>query len=252
MRNRILYIFIIPVSLMIFVYRCGESIEDPDPPARPSWVEKSAPIDTIESGIRPYNDGNGILLEWHPNLEEDISGYKLYRTSEDIENKFALIVDIDAFKISGADTFFIDDLVQLNTDYFYYLKAYDQAENKSEPSDTIRYCLIEKAEPLKPLRTINNYTPEFEWYDFTNVTYEYIIRVESFLSREVIWISRIRRPNYTDFSQKISYNSDGSAALNSLESGTTYQWCIKSISLVDNRNFDIGGSISNWGYFTIE
>ncbi|MCK4641573.1 MAG: hypothetical protein KAU06_09545 [Candidatus Marinimicrobia bacterium] len=252
MRNRIFYFFIMPVFLMIFVSRCGESIEDPDPPTAPVWVEKSAPTDTIESGIRPYNDGNGILLEWHPNLEEDISGYKLYRTGEDIENKFALIADINAFKISGADTFFIDDLVQLNTDYFYYLKAYDQAENKSEPSDTIRYRLIEKAEPLKPLGTINNYTPEFEWYDFTNVTYEYIIRVESFLSQEVIWISRIRRTNYTDFLQKIFYNSDGSAVLNSLESGVTYQWCIKSISLVDNRNFDIGGSISIWGYFTIE
>ncbi|MBU4446764.1 MAG: hypothetical protein L6422_05450 [Candidatus Marinimicrobia bacterium] len=252
MRNRIFYIFIMPVFLMIFIYRCGESIEDPDPPARPLWVEKSAPTDTIESGLRPYNDGNGILLEWHPNLEEDISGYKLYRTGEDIENKFALIADINAFKISGADTFFIDDLVQLNIDYFYYLKAYDQAENKSGASDTIRYRLIEKAEPLKPSGTVNNYTPEFEWHDFTNFTYEYVIRVESFLSREVIWISRIRRSNYTDFSQKISYNSDGSAALNSLESGTTYQWCIKSISLVDNRNFDIGGSISNWGYFIIE
>lgn len=252
MRNRILYIFMIPFFLMIFVFRCGESIEDPDPPERPLWVEKSAPTDTIESGIRPYNDDNGILLEWHPNLEEDISGYKLYRTSKDIENKFALIADINAFKISGADTFFIDDLVQLNTDYFYYLKAYDQAENKSDPSDTIRYRLIEKAEPLKPLGTINNHTPEFEWYDFTNVTYEYVIRVESFSPREVVWISRIIRRDYTGFFLEISYNSDGSAILNSLESETMYQWCIKSISLVDNRNFDIGGSISNWGYFTIE
>jgi hypothetical protein len=237
---------------MIFVYRCGESIEDPDPPARPLWAVKSAPTDTIESGIRPYNDGNGILLEWHQNLEEDISGYKLYRTSENIENKFALIVDINAFKISGADTFFIDDLVQLNIDYFYYLKAYDQAENKSERSDTIRYRLIKKAEPLKPSGTENNYTPEFEWYDFTSVTDEYVIRLETLSPREVIWISRIRKPNYTDFFQKISYNSDGSAVLDSLESGTAYQWCIKSISLVDDRNFDIAGSISNWGYFTIE
>ncbi len=237
---------------MIFVYRCGESIEDPDPPARPLWAVKSAPTDTIESGIRPYNDGNGILLEWHPNLEEDISGYKLYRTSENIENKFALIVDINAFKISGADTFFIDDLVQLNIDYFYYLKAYDQAENKSERSDTIRYHLIKKAEPLKPSGTVNNYTPEFEWYDFTSVTDEYVIRLETLSPREVIWISRISKPNYTDFFQKISYNSDGSAVLDSLESGTAYQWCIKSISLVDDRNFDIAGSISNWGYFTIE
>lgn len=252
MRNRIFYFFIMPVFLMIFVFRCGESIEDPDPPARPLWVAKSAPTDTIESGIHPYNDGNGILLEWHPNLEEDISGYRLYRTGEDIENKFALIADINAFKISGADTFFVDDSVQLNIDYFYYLKAYDQAENKSEPSDTIRYRLIEKAEPLKPLGTIYNYTPEFEWYDFTRDAYEYVIRVEIFSPREVIWISRIRRPNYTDFFQKISYNSDGSAVLHSLESGTMYQWCIKSISLVDNRNFDIAGSISIWGYFTIE
>jgi len=253
LRDSILYLFIMPVFLMVFVYRCGESIEDPDPPARPLWVEKSAPTDTIESGIRPYNDGNGILLEWHPNLEEDISGYKLYRTGEDIENKFALIADINAFKISGADTFFVDDSVNLNIDYFYYLKAYDQAGNKSEPSDTIRYCLIEKAEPLKPTGTLTAQPTIFEWNDFSNLQPEYVIRLENSETHNVIWISRFTTPNYEDFYQSKNFNFDGLAEPGTLASGQWYRWCIKAIAYVDpHTNIDISGSASNWAYFIIE
>lgn len=235
----------------IFI-QCGESIEDPDPPSRPIWIEKSAPLSIIETGIRPYAEGDGILLEWHPNLENDLAGYKLYRAGDDIKNKFEKIADINAFTVGGADTFYIDDLINFNTDYFYFLKAYDQAGNLSVPSDTLRYRLIPKVEPTSPYGTISSPQPAFEWYDFSSETFQYVIRIEVFLSREVIWISQFRRPNYTDFLQKIAYNCDGTATISSLNSGTTYQWCIKAISLIDNYNLDLGGSLSNWAYFSIE
>jgi len=232
--------------------RCGESIEDPDPPLRPIWVEKSIPLAINETGIRPYAEGDGILLEWHPNPENDLAGYKLYRASNNIKNKFEKIADINAFTVGGADTFYIDDLMNFNTDYFYYLKAYDQADNLSPPSDTLRYNLIPKVNPALPYGAISNTQPNFEWYDFSSATFQYVIRVETFNSQEVIWISQFTRSNYTDFLQRIAYNSDKTARILSLESGITYQWCIKAISLVDNNELDIGGSLSNWAYFSIE
>jgi len=252
LRRKIFLATIISIQILFNLMRCGESIEDPDPPMRPVWVEKSILLAINETGIRPYAEGDGVLLEWHPNIENDLAGYKLYRASNDIKNKFEKIADINAFTVGGADTFYIDDLMSFNTDYFYYLKAYDQAENLSPPSDTLRYNLIPKVNPTLPSGTISNTQPTFEWYDFSSATFQYVIRVETFLSREVIWISQFTKPNYTDFLQRIAYNNDGTARIPSLESGTTYQWCIKPISLIDNDNLDIGGSLSNWAYFSIE
>ncbi|HCK99691.1 MAG TPA: hypothetical protein DHW42_06270 [Candidatus Marinimicrobia bacterium] len=232
---------------------CGDSIEDPDAPAPPVWVGKSAPTDTIATGIRPYNNGNGIILEWHPNLEDDISGYKLYKAEQDIENRFTLAVDLNAFSVSGADTFFVDDSVKFCIDYYYYLRAYDQAGNKSDPSDTIQYAVISKVEPLQPTGTLTAQPTIFEWNDFSNLNPEYVIWLENFETHNVIWISRFTTPNYGDFCQSKNFNFDSLAEPGTLSSGQRYRWCIKSITYVDpHTNIDIGGSVSNWIYFTIE
>jgi len=252
LKRKIIVVIIIDIQILFNLMRCGESIEDPDPPLRPVWVEKSALSAINETGIRPYAEGDGILLEWHPNLENDLAGYRLYRTSNDIKNKFEKIADINAFTVGGADTFYLDDQVNFNTDYFYYLKAYDQADNLSLPTDTLRYKLIPKVNPALPSGAISNPQPTFEWYDFSATTFQYVIRVETFLSREVIWISQFTKPNYTDFLQRIAYNSDETAKISALQSATTYQWYIKAISLVDYDEHDIGGSLSNWAYFLIE
>jgi hypothetical protein len=242
----------IGIQVLCNLMQCGKSIEDPNPPSRPVWVEKSGLLAISETGIRPYAEGDGILLEWHPNLEDDLAGYKLYRARDDIKNKFQKIADINTFTVGGADTFYIDDLIKFNTDYFYCLKAYDLADNLSPPSDTVRYRLISKVDLTLPNGTVSGSQPTFEWQDFSVATFQYVIRVETFLSRELIWISRFERPNYTDFLQRITYNNDGTATIPTLEPGTYYQWCVKAISLIDNYNLDIGGSLSNWAYFSIE
>ena len=253
MTKRILIIQVTFIIIISLLTGCGESIEDPDAPAPPVWVCKSAPTDTIATGVRPYNDGAGIVLEWHPNLEEDISGYKLYKTEQDIDNKYILAVDINAFSVSGADTFFIDDSVKFGTDYYYYLRAYDQAGNKSNPSDTIQYAVINKVEPLNPTGTLTAQPTIFEWYDYSNASSEYVIYLETFSPQNDIWISRFTKPNYGDFFQSISFNFDGSSKSGTLVTGQIYRWCIKSIAYVNPyTNIDISGSVSNWAYFTIE
>lgn len=245
---QILFTFII----VLFI-GCGESIEDPDAPSAPVWVEKSDPTDPIAHGIRPYHDGNGIVLEWHPNLEDDISGYKLYKTEADIDNKFILAVDINAFSLSGADTFFVDDSVKFNVNYYYYLKAYDQAGNRSVPSDTIQYAIISKAEPWDPDGDINSQQTLFKWYDFSYSYPNYIVLLEDFDKREVVWISPFIAPNYGAISHSVSFNFDGTSELDTFEIGTRYRWCVKSIAFVDSHtNIDISGSISYWAYFTIQ
>lgn len=246
------FIYVILSILIGITGRYCDTVEDPYAPARPRWVPRSAPTDTLQQGIRPYSDSEAIYLEWYQNIEEDLSGYRIYRGRQiDQKIEFETIADIEAYTASGSDTTHIDDTAVLDTDYSYFLKAYDQAGNFSEPSDTIRYRLIQKVEPLSPRGEITTGTPSFEWYDFTSEAYEYVLRLETRYAREVIWISRFSRSNYGDFSQDIDYNQDSSASLNSLEPGSSYQWSIRAISLVDQDNSDIGGSQSIRGYFTV-
>jgi len=236
---------------------CGESIEDPEPPMTPRWVEKSAPEDTLERGIDAYESGDGIFLEWYQNLDEDISGYKIYRAEVSPESGFNLLVDINAFGISGADTSYIDDSLNFNVDYFYFLRAYDQAGNNSPRSDTICYKLIDKVGLLEPYGEIHINYPTFTWQDFTNFAYEYVIRVEEVYPRKVIWISRISRPNYGDFLQSILFNNDGISLQHELTDGVNYRWRVDIIAdeyyrEKDGLWIDISGSESNWGYFSIK
>jgi len=241
----------------IFFTGCGESIEDPEPPMTPRWVEKSAPEDTVERGVDAYESGDGIFLEWYQNPDEDISGYRIYRAEISPDSGFKLLVDISAFGVSGVDTCYIDTSAYLNVDYFYYQCAYDQAGNKSPRSDTIRYKLIDKVDLLEPYGEIHTNCPTFTWQDFTNFAYEYVIRVEEVYPRKVIWISRISRPNYGDFLQSISFNNDGTAHQNELTDGENYQWRVDIIADEYYREkdgvwIDISGSESYWGYFSIK
>lgn len=248
------FITIILICMLLPLVNCSDAIEDPDAPGAPIWVAQSEPTDSRPRGIRPYNEDDGIVLEWHPNPEEDLSGYKLYRaayTEWDIpEGKFSLIADINAFSLGGTDTSYIDDLVQFSADYYYYLRAYDQAGNKSVSSDTIRFSLIPKTDPLTPTGQISAPPVNFEWYDFTNSASDYILFLETIAPRNDIWISPFRRPNYGDFFQSIQFNFDGNAE--ALISGQSYRWCIKAIVFTDYAGNIIRGSISNWAYFTLE
>jgi hypothetical protein len=239
------------VVVLFFIIGCfGEDIEDPQPPATPRWVEKSSPEDTLECGIDAYPEGDGIFLEWYRNLDEDLEGYRIYRAEGSPDIGFSMLVDIGEFDL---DTLFFDDSVRFDIDYFYYLIAYDQAGNKSEHSDTIRYQVIEKVGLLKPSGEISERQPDFVWNDSSEGTdkSKYVIRVENYPSGEIIWISNFS-PDYGSFEQKAKYNADGKARYGSLVSGESYRWRIDAIKWLDNSNRDIAGSESNWGYFTVK
>ncbi len=238
--------------ILLVSVQCGKDIEDPVPPSTPVWVEKTAPESPVESGIDADPLGDYIVLQWHKNPDNDISGYELYRTSVSSDSGFDHIADIDVFTSSGVDTFYIDDSVRLETNYFYYLRAFDIAGNKSPRSDTIRYQIIEKVDLTEPLGNIQELKPIFKWYDFSTVSYEYVIKIINIKTKEVIWISRLSRPNYGDLTQSVRYNFDNQAIQASLNSGSSYQWRVDAIALVDRNNVDLAGSESFWGYFATE
>ena len=254
--NRLILWSVLAIAIGFFS-ECGEDIEDPYPPERPRWVEKSAPDDIIEKGIDAYPFGDHIVLDWYPNPDEDISGYRIYRAKSSPNSGFALLHDLNVFKISGFDTCFIDTSVQLNIDYFYYLRAYDQAGNKSLRSDTIQYRLVEKVWLISPTGSTLDTLPNFEWDDPTFSIYEYTIRVENLKNLEVIWIYRMIRANYTGDYLNVKYNCNNEAIESKLSHGKSYRWRVDAIAQEyfrepDNIYIDIAGSESFWEYFTIE
>ena len=238
--------------LFLILGGCGEDIEDPIPPETPQWTEKSYPDSERETGIDAVSEDDYIFLSWMPNPDEDIEGYHIFRAEGNIDSNYQKIADVNIYSLGGVDTAYLDMDVLLNQYYYYYLRAYDQACNRSLRSDTICYQLVQKVDLLSPLESIQEIKPLFRWYDFSTLASEYVIKLFKLNPKEVIWIYRFSRPNYGDFLQSITYDSDAQAREDTLRKGVTYQWCIDAIAAVDNYGKDISGSESFWGYFTRE
>ncbi len=250
-RNRYLLTIITIINLLYFCFQCGDNLEDPDPPSKVLWVEKTAPQDSIEHGIDAY-DGDGIYLEWHRNFEDDLAGYKIYRAFTSPDSNFVKIMEVENIGIINADTSWIDELAPIDKYCYYYIRAFDHAGNVSERSDTIEYKLITKAELVSPtINDIPETTPVFKWNDYGRDSYQYVLYLENFLSKEVIWIYRMNKRNYGDFLQSVLYNSNGTAKVRELSKGQTYRWRIDAIGVVNPMDIDISGSESNWGFFSI-
>jgi len=242
---------IINLLMLLVFYRCPEPVEDPDPPVRPNWVECTLPESVNDRGIRSDPISDAIVLEWHPNPDEDLAGYLIYRTTQKIDNPYQLLADINVFETGGNDTIYYDETAPLNELCYYYLKAYDQAGNRSQPTDTIFYRLLPKVDLIYPLSPIAENRPLFSWNDLSQTGYEYVIQVIALKNKEVVWIYRMSRPNYADFLQTVRFNKDNTAIISGLITGESYQWGIETIGAVNQKNIEVAGSKSYWGYFTV-
>ncbi len=79
-----------------------------------------------------YNDGK-ISLRWKASLDDDITGFKIWRKSE-TEKEFKLL---NTNLITGNSTSFEDKSIIKNTSYEYWMQAVDSAGNSSEKSNKV-------------------------------------------------------------------------------------------------------------------
>ena len=83
-------------------------------------------------------------MEWEPNLNDNIAAFLLYRAqyyeTEDSLGDFDQINRLDMSENNELN--FLDSDVQLNTQYFYALKAEDISNNVSDFLDTLDYTLL--------------------------------------------------------------------------------------------------------------
>lgn len=77
-----------------------------------------------------FAQGEFIQLAWSPNIEPDLSHYKMYR-----DNMSGTMVYLDS--ISASDTIYTDMQVVNGDTYYYKLTAVDLSGNESDPSNEV-------------------------------------------------------------------------------------------------------------------
>lgn len=104
--------------------------------------------------------GNGqVTIEWFPNGESDLAGYKIWR-SGDNEN-FDLLT-----QVSSGDVRYIDRDVRNGMTYFYAISAFDHDNNESDLSPE---KVSDTPRPSGNNVTLNEFTlfPERSGFDFS-------------------------------------------------------------------------------------
>jgi hypothetical protein len=256
---RILLLMFVLMTLF-FSWGC-EDIENPTMPGRPVMVPKSLPWEYKEKGIDADDKVTGIFVEWYRNPEPEMEGYIVYRaadTSESRELTFVRADTVFAYPLNPtlSDTEYVDTDVTFGTMYYYYIRALDISENKSIPSDTVRYTLTPRpGECLPDMSEQAQVKPEFSWKysnDFQYGINYYYIRVENLTTRESVWFYGVPRLDYTGQGQIVKYDIDGNATEPALSSAYTYRWKVDAIGRQDSEGYEIEGSESRWITFQVE
>jgi len=202
------------------------------------FVAKSAENAWAEKGIDAVSEADAIYIEWLTLEDSEIRKYEIYRKHEEDED-FMFVNSVE-------DTFYIDHDVELNKKYFYYVLAENFDGMKSASSDTVHYQLLEKPSRLFPYGTVSETQTVFQWVDVSKPQY-YIIRVKQAENDQSIWLAGEILPNYESDQQQVLFNNNGSAEVNELSLGITYQWRVDVVGPGSNC-----GSESTWTSFIIQ
>jgi len=196
----------------------------------PLFVQAVADTAIEENGIDAIPDLNAIYLQWQQ--REIYSAFQVYRSQD--TGGFSAIATLNR-----QDTSYID-VVPVQTRFYYYLRARDDEDNWSAPSDTMDYLLLDKATNL---RVIFADSLEFHWQvKGINPPY-YVLRLFEENGNSIIWLS-LTPSAYQGPEEKTAFNRDGRAKSAQLISGHRYRWRIDCIGTNPNS-----GSESNWQYF---
>ena len=120
-----------------------------------SYATIVQPVDSIPpsppKGLAGIADTTGIIkLDWTQNIEEDLSGYRIFR-SKNKSLEFSEVTSSDVSKNSYADTL----IIGLNKKIYYKIKAMDQRYNASGFSEVLEIELPNIIPPSPPV--IQNY-----------------------------------------------------------------------------------------------
>ncbi|WP_074409508.1 hypothetical protein [Aquimarina megaterium] len=119
---------------------------------RDSFSMLVQPIDSIPPekpiGLEGKVDSTGVVqLQWKPNTEEDLMGYRVYRGNLQYE-EYSQLTESPHENYTFIDTVKVKSL---NTKVYYKIIAVDQRYNMSEPSETLELVKPDVIPPTSPV-----------------------------------------------------------------------------------------------------
>jgi hypothetical protein len=220
------------------ILECSKTGEVEHPvPAAVTIIPWNPDTCRVERGIDTLPEMDAIQIEWIPSAESLVRAYGVYR-STDVLSSFTMIG-----LVMIPDSVYVDESVSIGIRYFYFVRAVTREGNWSEPSDTLDYKLLEKASGLMP-NGVSTSKPVFSWEDPNREAF-YIIKVFDEPSFTPIWISRFSS-QYTGYREKIDFNADGTATIDSFQSGMKIRWRVDVESAQETC-----GSESRWVVFEV-
>jgi hypothetical protein len=205
---------------------------------RPAPVRLIASVnDTcrVEAGMDAVPEGDAIHIEWTDTGDDLTAGFEVNRAVGLLGSYSKVVTLMDPGQHS-----YDDAVPEVNVRYYYTVTAVDGEGGRSDPSDTLSYRLILKAEDLNP-RGVSGGVPDFSWRD-DNLPHanDYIVRVRDKATGAVAWIAMVQAA-FAEARQSVAYNADGKASPQRLTAGRTYEWRVDVIG-----NESRCGSESPW------
>ncbi len=236
--KRLSFFLLLVVTFFIFSCNTGTG-PGGRKPAAVILIPTASDTAGVESGIDAVPAGNVIRVEWRQHPDELVTAFRVYRSQE--EENFTL-----AATVTAPDTAWEDAGVQPYQRYYYYAQALTADGIGSDPSDTLSYQLLYKADHLQ-VGGGDTSRPEFSWEDPNQPQAGfYCIRVVDESSQEPVWICMVQS-TYSGGREKIQYNSNGTARQADLTSEKDYRW---RIDVVGSEAYS--GSESLWQSFTVQ
>ncbi len=115
-----------------------------------SGCERNAPTDVTGDGLPPavptnvrvYSAYEGeIEIVWHANVEIDLKGYNIYRSTDSTNFSFIDFSD---------QNYYLDDSLNYSTKYFYRISAIDLENHESQLSSVVSAVPMNVYPPLAP------------------------------------------------------------------------------------------------------
>lgn len=123
------------LMLLLILTGCGgnpsdSGDEDEDPASEEPPTEDTTPPSS-PGGLDGTSGDQMVELFWNDNSEDDLDGYKVYRSEE----SFSSVSEMEPINRSlVSDAEFSDEDLENGTTYYYRVTAVDENENESNPS----------------------------------------------------------------------------------------------------------------------
>ncbi len=162
--HRLITAFLLVITVITpfgLILGCGSDNDDPVNPV----VEDTEPP-AIPRGVRSITGDGEVTVEWFPNGEADLAGYRIWR-DEDGDEEFDLLGELSSTDSQDVDRFsFVDDQVINGRTYSYAVSAVDYDGNESELSPE---QVFDTPRPSGNNITLNDFslTPARSGFDFS-------------------------------------------------------------------------------------